>query len=120
MKWYVDDEQMNRLVAHMVAQHEELYAEAGRVKSTVLGLAAKHNKSGAYVGGLVVQPANPVDVEVAATRPWASKIEWGHRQKGVSHGHRATGRAEVRRGEKWVPGLHIMRNAAIAHGGKVG
>lgn len=122
MKWYVNDKEMNRIVSHMVAHHPELWDEAFRVAATVEALAAKHNKTGHYIGSLRVEPGNPVDVDVVATDKAAAHIEWGHELSGevpddVVPG---VGSVEFVDGVAWVPGLHIMRNAAIAHGGKVG
>lgn len=122
MKLYLTDKEMNHLVAHMIAHHHELYAEAFRVAATVEALAAKHNKTGHYVGSLRVEEGNPVDVDVVATDKAAAHIEWGHKLSGVvpDDAVPGVGPVEFVGDVAWVPGLHIMRNAAIAHGGKVG
>lgn len=118
----------NKVVATEVAHAPQLYARAEAVKATALALAAAHYRTGAYASSIVVKPGNRVDVDVVATDPQAAHIEWGHivrnprpdKNRIVGTADREARGATMRRGEQWADGLHIMRNAAIAHGGKVG
>lgn len=129
VKWHLTPKEVREVVAAQVAHHPVMRARAETVKAAVLAQAAVHNKTGAYVGRVVIRDRNAVDFEVAATDPAAAHIEFGHRVarnpdgaerekdssgsvKGASTGKGVS----ERRGEKWVNGLHIMRNAAISAG----
>lgn len=119
------DAVVNMVVSAHVANHPVLYAEAARVEANALGLAARHHKTGNYAGKIAIVPGK-VDVHVQATDPAAAHIEFGHvlsgnPAKGGPKGkdEDGAGKATERRGEKWVEGLHIMRNAAIMAGGDV-
>ena len=122
------EKDFNKVVATEVAHAPQLYAKAEAVKATALALAAAHYRTGAYASSIVVKPGNRVDVDVVATDPQAAHIEWGHivrnprpdKSQIVGIADREARGATMRRGEQWADGLHIMRNAAIAHAGKVG
>ena len=121
----IDDKSMNRVVSRHVANHPTLYAVAGVLEANVQALAAVHNKTGNYAGKVLVKPGR-VDVHVQATDKAAAHIEFGHKLSGNPSAGKIPGmvgdavpKTTLRRGGKWVNGLHIMRNATIMSGGEV-
>lgn len=111
----------NKVVAAQVAHAPEMLAKAEEAKAAILVFAAAHNKTGHYAGKIAVRPANRVDYEVAATDPAAAHIEFGHELSGAVPNDAMVGvsKTTLRRGKRWVLGLHIVRNGAIAVGGVV-
>lgn len=103
--------------ANLAHDAPEMILAAEQLKGFVLAMAAIHNKTGNYIGKIVIRGGRK-DWHVVATDPAAMHIELGHRLSG-NRGHgkadRTVGRrTEIRNGGQWVQGLHIMRNAAIA------
>lgn len=138
VKMFYRGEEFNKILASKVAQAPELWAAAEKCNAKIMVSASAHRVSGAYQTSIHTSPrldgkkkGRGVDVQVVCEIPYAAHLEFGHvlsekntsvkppGSKGVSkprkpsHGHGVS----VRRGAKWVNGLHLMRNAAIACGG---
>ena len=68
---------------------------AGSIARTAKALAAGH---GGLAADISVERVGPYDVDVVLDHEAAAAIEYGHEDKVFGSG--------------WVPGLHIMRDAA--------
>lgn len=118
-----NEKNLNTVVAAEVKKSGVLLAKALEAEAVVQMIAAAHNKTGAYAGKVKVEQRK-VDARVVATDPAAAHIEFGHRLSGnpsKAPGDVGQGKAVGKGGvDKWVNGLHIMRDAAIAMGGSAG
>ncbi|MFT4225309.1 DUF5403 family protein [Micropruina sp.] len=82
-------------LAGLPGVQREVDQAARKVARTAKALAAGH---GSLAGDIKVERVGPLDVDVVLEHEAALAIEVGHVDKVFKSG--------------WVPGLHIMRNAA--------
>jgi hypothetical protein len=77
---------------------EAVKTKAKQIQATARSLAGGHGGLAADIG---LEYPNAHDIDVVMSHDHALSIEVGHWDKA--------------RGSGWVPGLHIMRDAAAAH-----
>lgn len=110
----------NKVISAELKESGAMGVEAQEVLATAQTLAVQHRQSGEYIAELHTETSDGLDYQVVAGHDKASHIEWGHTVAGnPPENYETVGALEERDGEAWVRGTHIMRNTAIAHGGKV-
>lgn len=115
---------MNLVLSAYLGDNAEWDMVAGQVAELVAAniktVAMSHRRTGNYIRSIKVEKGK-VDFHVKVTDPAASHIEFGHRLSGDSDapdglvsGYDTSGSlVEIRRGERWIRALHIVRTAAL-------
>lgn len=114
---------MNNVLSAYLGENTQWDATAGRVAEltaqNIKTVALAHRKTGNYIRS-IKEEKGKVDFHVKVTDPAASHIEFGHRlapdssvpDDGIDGLQPSMSLFEVRRGERWIRALHIVRNAA--------
>ncbi|MDR2897034.1 MAG: DUF5403 family protein [Propionibacteriaceae bacterium] len=89
---------INKLIAGLPGVRRSVIGKAEEIAATARGLARGH---GSLPGCISVEYPNPFDADAVMTHKAALSIETGHDDEVFHSG--------------WVPGLHIMRDAAAGH-----
>lgn len=112
--WLLLREEFNTVLAATMRKTKILGKEARAIKETAKTLARVHKITGEYGSSIEVSQRG-ADWFVNANDPAATHIEFGHRLSGKPRTPNILKGKVDKEAVDWVKGLHIMRNAALAH-----
>ena len=115
--WLLPREEFNTVLAATMRKSSVLGKEAHAIKRTAQTLAKAHNITGAYHDSIEVERRG-TDWFIYANDPAAAHIEFGHKLSGKPRKSKNPVQKVNSEAVQWVQGLHIMRNAALAHRGE--